>query len=211
MGPAAEAGRCGEAVPPGLTGPDRDRQDHELAALTRLTHPGLVKLYDAGTDHGWTYLVMPLVQGQSLADRLRDVALPVATVAKMGAQLADALAYVHAHGVTHRDIKPTHVLLDEQDHPLLTDFGIALLVDVTRVTLTGGVIGTAPYMAPEQVRGELVGPSADVYSSAWSCSRRSPAAANTPEPAWRAPEPGCTGLRLCPKTCRPGSPRRCVG
>ena len=150
--------------PPGLTGPDRDRQDHELAALTRLTHPGLVKLYDAGTDHGWTYLVMPLVQGQSLADRLRDVALPVATVAKMGAQLADALAYVHAHGVTHRDIKPTHVLLDEQDHPLLTDFGIALLVDVTRVTLTGGVIGTAPYMAPEQVRGELVGPSADVYS-----------------------------------------------
>ncbi|CAN5868914.1 hypothetical protein BH24BAC1_BH24BAC1_40590 [soil metagenome] len=150
--------------PPGLTGPDRDRQDHELAALTRLTHPGLVKLYDAGTDHGWTYLVMPLVQGQSLADRLRDVALPVATVAKMGAQLADALAYVHAHGVTHRDIKPTHVLLDEQDHPLLTDFGIALLVDVTRVTLTGGVIGTAAYMAPEQVRGELVGPSADVYS-----------------------------------------------
>ena len=149
---------------PGLTGPDRSRYEHELAALIRLDHPGLVKLYDAGTDHGWAYLVMRLVQGPSLDDRLRDGPLPVATVTELGAQLADTLAYVHAHEVTHRDIKPAHVLLDEQDHPLLTDFGIALLVDITRVTRTGAVIGTAPYMAPEQVRGEWVGPSADVYS-----------------------------------------------
>ncbi|MDQ3989434.1 MAG: serine/threonine protein kinase, partial [Actinomycetota bacterium] len=149
---------------PGLPGPDRYRHDHELAALTRLDHPGLVKLYDAGIDHGWAYLVMRLVQGPSLADRLRDGPLPVATVVELGAQLADTLAYIHAHGVTHRDIKPAHVLLDEQNHPLLTDFGIALLDDSTRVTRTGAVIGTAPYMAPEQVRGELVGPPADVCS-----------------------------------------------
>lgn len=149
---------------PGVAGPDRYRQEHELTALTRLVHPGLVELYDAGADHGRAYLVMRLVQGPSLADRFQDVPLRVATVAEWGAQLADTLAYVHSHGVIHRDIKPANVLLDEQDHALLADFGIALLADITRVTLTGAVIGTAAYMAPEQVRGELVGPPADVYA-----------------------------------------------
>jgi serine/threonine protein kinase len=71
---------------------------------------------------------------------------------------------IHAQGVIHRDIKPANVLFDEHDRPLLADFGIALLVDVTRIALTGAVIGTTAYLAPERVRGELVGPPADVYS-----------------------------------------------
>ncbi len=149
---------------PGVAGPDRHRQDRELAALIRLTHPGLVALYDTGIDHGRTYLVMCLAQGPSLAARLHEATLGVSTVAQLGAQLANALTYVHAQGVTHRDIKPANVLFDEHNHPLLADFGIALLVDTTRITLTGAVIGTAAYMAPEQVRGELVGPPADIYS-----------------------------------------------
>jgi serine/threonine protein kinase len=149
---------------PGVAGPDRHRQDRELAALTRLTHPGLVKLYDTGTDHGRAYLVMRLAQGPSLADRLHETTLSVSAVGQLGAQLADALTYVHAQGITHRDIKPANVLFDEHDRALLADFGIALIVDTTRITLTGAVIGTAAYMAPEQVRGELVGPPADVYS-----------------------------------------------
>lgn len=149
---------------PGMAGPDRNRQDHELTALKLLSHRGLVELYEAGADQGRTYLVMRLVQGPSLADRLRDMPLPVAEVAELGAQVADTLAYVHANGVTHRDIKPANVLLDERHGALLADFGIALLVDCTRVTLSGAVIGTAAYMAPEQVLGEPVGPPADVYS-----------------------------------------------
>jgi eukaryotic-like serine/threonine-protein kinase len=149
---------------PGVAGSDLHRQHRELTALTQLTHPGLVELYDSGTDHGQAYLVMRLAQGPSLADRLTASTHSVEAVAAWGDRLADALAYVHAQGITHRDIKPANVLFDEHDHPLLADFGIALFVDVTRITLTGAVIGTAAYMAPEQVRGELVGPPADVYS-----------------------------------------------
>ena len=78
-----------------------------------------------------------------MADRLTASTHSVEAVVAWGAQLADALAYVHAQGITHRDIKPANVLFDEHDHPLLADFGIALFVDVTRITLTGAVIGTA--------------------------------------------------------------------
>src|SRR3712207_173927 len=74
---------------PGVPGADRHRQDRELAALTRLIHPGLVELYDTGTDHGRAYLVMRLAQGPSLADRLCEAPLPVSTVAQLGAHLAD--------------------------------------------------------------------------------------------------------------------------
>jgi hypothetical protein len=82
----------------------------------------------------------------------------------MGTTLAGALAHVHANGVVHRDVKPGNVLLDGDGRAQLTDFGIARLVDATRVTATGLVVGTAAYMAPEQVRGEVVGPPADIYA-----------------------------------------------
>ena len=145
-------------------GPNGDGS-RELATLGRMRHPGLVGVRDAGVDDdGRPFVVMDLVDGQSLAARLRDGALPAAAVVAMGRSLADALAHVHANGVVHRDVKPGNVLLDAAGHARLSDFGIARLVDATRVTATGLVVGTAAYMAPEQVRGEVVGPPADVYA-----------------------------------------------
>ena len=148
----------------GITGPDRQRQDAELATLARLRHPGLIELFDAGTDDGRAYLVMQLVCGPPLAERLRAGPLPEQAVVGLGAELADTLAYVHSHGITHRDVKPANVLLGEDDRPMLGDFGIARLVDTTRVTAAGEIIGTPAYMSPEQASGSPVGPATDVYA-----------------------------------------------
>ena len=148
----------------GITGPDRQRQDTELVTLARLRHPGLIELFDAGTDDGRAYLVMQLVCGPPLAERLRAGPLPEQAVVGLGAELADTLAYVHSHGVTHRDVKPANVLLGEGDRPMLGDFGIARLVDTSRVTAAGDIIGTPAYMSPEQARGAPVGPATDVYA-----------------------------------------------
>jgi eukaryotic-like serine/threonine-protein kinase len=137
----------------------------ELEVLAGFSHPGLVGVLDAGVDEqGCPFVVMDFVDGRSLAARLHDGPLAAAAVARLGAVLAEALAAVHARGVVHRDVKPANVLLDADGRPWLTDFGIARIVDATRVTATGVVVGTAAYMAPEQVRGESVGPTADVYA-----------------------------------------------
>ena len=151
--------RPGSALAPGYGGA------RELEALTGVRHAGLVGVRGAGVDpQGCPFVVMDLVDGQSLSARLHDGPLDTAAVTRLGAVLADALAVVHARGVVHRDVKPANVLLDTDEHPWLTDFGIARIVDATRVTATGVVVGTAAYMAPEQVRGEAVGPPADVYA-----------------------------------------------
>lgn len=144
---------------------DRDerRRDQEIETLSVVRHPGLVPLYDAGSDDGYSYLTMRLVEGPNLAQRLRSGALPPEAVLELAARLADALAHVHAHGITHRDLKPANILMADEG-PLIGDFGVAHAFDATRVTETGGVVGTAAYMAPEQVRGEDIGPPADVYS-----------------------------------------------
>jgi hypothetical protein len=151
--------RPGSAPAPGYGGA------RELAMLTGVRHAGLVGVRGAGVDpQGCPFVVMDLVDGDSLSARLHDGPLTPAAVARVGAVLADALAVVHDRGIVHRDVKPANVLLDTDGHPWLTDFGIARLVDATRVTATGVVVGTAAYMAPEQVRGEAVGPPADVYA-----------------------------------------------
>ena len=146
---------------------DRLRFIAEARTLARLSHPGLVMVLDAGTTAERPYLVMELVEGQTLAQCCSGSALPAARVAAVGTQLADALAYAHHQGVVHRDVKPGNVLLDGEDRVKLADFGIARLIgDTVRHTQTGQAIGTAAYLAPEQVQGREVTPAADVYSLA---------------------------------------------
>lgn len=136
----------------------------ESSVLAGLRHPGLARMLDAGVDGERPFLVMEFVDGVSLRQRLGDGPLPADTVARIGADVADVLAHVHAAGVVHRDVKPGNVLLERTGRARLTDFGIAKVIGSARVTATGVVVGTAAYMAPEQVRGESVGPAADVFA-----------------------------------------------
>jgi serine/threonine protein kinase len=136
----------------------------EMQTLASLSHPGLVSVHDAGTTDGsQPFLVMELVEGPTLAACCLDGSLTPERVAEVGAELADALAYVHGRGVVHRDVKPANILLSASGAKL-ADFGIARIVDGARHTGTGLTVGTAPYLAPEQVTGDPVTPAADVYA-----------------------------------------------
>lgn len=146
-------------------GEDSGRVGDEARLLARLSHPGLVPVYDAGTDHtGRPWVVMELVDGETLSDAIRRGPMSSERVAEIGARLADALAYVHGEGLIHRDVKPANVLLGQDGRVRLTDFGIARLVDAAKVTATGLTVGTASYLSPEQVTAEPVGTASDVYS-----------------------------------------------
>lgn len=146
-------------------GEDAGRVGDEARLLARLSHPGLVPVYDAGTDDtGRPWVVMELVDGETLADAIRRGPLTPSRAADIGARLADALAYVHGEALIHRDVKPANVLLGHDGRVRLTDFGIARLVDAAKVTATGLTVGTASYLSPEQVTAEPVGTAADVYS-----------------------------------------------
>ncbi len=158
--------------------PQNDRRRRsEMELLARLNHPSLVRLYDVGTETSAdgkaqvTYLVMEFLEGSDLRQRLRQGPLSGKEVQRLGADLAGALAYIHALDIVHRDIKPANVIVPDPAVAIgprrpakLTDFGIARVIDATRVTQTNTTIGTAHYLSPEQARGEVVGPPSDVYS-----------------------------------------------
>ena len=154
---------------------DVRRQRDEVQLLASLNAPALVTLFDAVAeggvgDHGRAFLVLEFVDGVDLRTRLLDGLPDESLVARIGSDVAGALAYIHSRAVVHRDVKPGNILLPF-DHstagaPLakLADFGIARLLDDARMTATGAVIGTATYLSPEQAQGATVGTASDVYS-----------------------------------------------
>jgi serine/threonine protein kinase len=140
------------------------RLAHEARALESFEHPGLVRLYDTGLAGDQAYLVMEYVEGITLAESLRRGPLTPREVAALGVSLADALAYVHERGIVHRDVKPSNILISLGGDAKLGDFGIAQLHDAATLTITGSMLGTVSYMAPEQLEDTQVGPSADIWS-----------------------------------------------
>ena len=144
---------------------DRLRFTAEARTLAGLNHLGLVMVLDAGITAEQPFLVMELVEGSTLAQLCSRGPVDAERVRGVGAMVADALAYAHAQGVIHRDVKPGNVLLGTDNRTKLADFGIARLIgDTVRHTQTGHAIGTAAYLAPEQVRGDELTTAADVYA-----------------------------------------------
>jgi len=144
----------------------RDRFLREARSAARLQHPHLVTIYDAGEDDGQLFLVMELVDGQSLAALIGQRApLPVDEAVSIAIQILDGLSAVHADGLIHRDVKPANVLVDRAGRVRLTDFGIAKRLDDIEENLTsaGMVVGTPTYLAPEQAAGARLGVATDVY------------------------------------------------
>jgi hypothetical protein len=147
------------------------RFEREARAAARLSHPGIVTLYEAAVDDEGAYLVSELVLGETLDRVLHEGRLSDRDILEIGVALCDALAHAHEQGVVHRDVKPSNVLIPDsrRSHRTpckLTDFGVARVIDSDSLTMTGDVIGTLNYMAPEQAAGLEAGEPADLFSLA---------------------------------------------
>ena len=142
----------------------RARFQREAETIAALEHPAIVPVYDFGEDDGLPFLVMRLMSGDSLADRIAQGPIPVDEVAKILARVGSALDLAHELGIVHRDLKPGNILFDQYGEAYLADFGIARLAE-SSATLTGsGIVGTPAYMSPEQIQGREVDGRSDIYA-----------------------------------------------
>ncbi|HEV8396129.1 MAG TPA: serine/threonine-protein kinase [Vicinamibacterales bacterium] len=152
----------------------RARFDREARTISQLDHPNICPLFDIGEQDGTAYLVMPLLEGESLADRVRRGPLPLPAALRIAIGLASALTYAHGRGVLHRDVKPHNVLMLADGRTMLLDFGIAkpyglesidTMADTSpALTRLGQTLGTLEYMAPEQLGGRIVDGRSDMFS-----------------------------------------------
>src|SRR3954451_2209226 len=146
----------------------RARFVRESRAAASIEHPNVIPIFSAGEDQDVLYISMRFVEGQDLRKLIQAAgALEPRRATRIVPQIAAALDAAHERGLVHRDVKPANVLLTPEDHAYLTDFGLIKRVDgtdATRLSTTGGLVGTAGYVAPEQIRGERVDARTDVYS-----------------------------------------------
>jgi hypothetical protein len=142
-----------------------ERFRREARSVAQLSHPNIVTVIDRGEEDGRQYIVFEYVEGENLKELIQHTGpLPVRDALTIALQMARALGFAHDRGLIHRDVKPQNVLLNEDGQAKMTDFGIARSVDVQGVTITGTVLGTSEYIAPEQARGQQVNALTDVYS-----------------------------------------------
>ncbi len=148
-----------------------ERFNLEAKLVARLSHSNIVMVHDAGEQNGHIYIVMQLIDGGTLKQRLDQLqaqgqTMDVVEANQIFKQIASALTYAHEKGIIHRDVKPVNVLMDQSGRPILSDFGIAKVLASTREQLTrpGAGVGTPEYMSPEQCRGEQVDASSDIYA-----------------------------------------------
>ncbi|MCM2269736.1 MAG: serine/threonine protein kinase, partial [Thermoanaerobaculia bacterium] len=145
------------------------RFEREARAAAALAHPGILAVHDVGTHRGRPYLVSELLRGRSLREALADGPLAVSQAQRLGAEVARALAAAHRAGVVHRDLKPENLFLTADGGVRILDFGLASVASpetpslATFRTESGAVLGTLGYLAPEQLRGETMGPAADLF------------------------------------------------
>lgn len=142
----------------------RRRFLHEAKAAAALDHSGICPVYETGEADGHPFIVMALIEGQTLRDRIAGGPLPIAEAVGIAAQVAEALHEAHAKGVVHRDVKPSNIMVGPKGQARIMDFGLAQLTGASRLTRSGTTLGTIAYLSPEQARGE----GADGRSDIWS-------------------------------------------
>ncbi|MFD5034083.1 serine/threonine-protein kinase [Streptomyces sp. NPDC058220] len=155
-------------VPDHVSEHDRDRvylrMQREARSAARIDHPSVVTMHDVVVEDAKPWIVMELVRGQSLADRLQEGTLDPREAARIGLAVLDALTAAHEKGVLHRDVKPDNVLLGSGGRVVLSDFGIAQIEGEQGLTETGAFVGSPEYIAPERVLGQRPGPESDLWS-----------------------------------------------
>jgi serine/threonine protein kinase len=143
----------------------RKRFDREVRAASGIDHPHVVPVLESGVHEGVPYMAQPLITGGSLQDKLKsDGRLELELAVSLMLQVAKGVGALHEHGMIHRDLKPANILLEEDGHAYVADFGLAKDPQASLLTKPGQSVGSLDYMSPEQIRGEQVTPAADIYS-----------------------------------------------